>query len=126
MVYSVGANINFVFEAKQAKAPLLWKYSGLPSGIIGGQDGIVKGVFVNPGYYSFSVSCSDSLGAVAEAYITWNIQPKTIIRSSQLATVQSQHVELQYDINQVEKEQIAADDELFKALDVVDKKKAVV
>lgn len=58
--------------------------------------------------------------------MTWNIQPKTLVRSSQLVDVQSQHVELQYDINQVEKEQIAADDELFKALDIVGQKKSDV
>lgn len=107
-------------------APLLWRYTSLPSGIFGDQSGLVKGTFVNPGYYSFSASCSDSVGVSAEAYITWNIQPRTLIRSSQLVEVQTSHVPLQYDIAQVEKDQIAADDELFKALEIVSQKKKVV
>lgn len=94
----------------------MWKYTNLPSGIYGDQSGLVKGTFVNSGYYSFSVSCSDAVGSTAEAFITWNIQPKTLVRSSQLAEVQSQHVPLIYDIDQVEKEQVEADDQLFKAL----------
>lgn len=101
LVYSVGTNIKFSLEAKNGASPLLWKYSNLPSGIYGDQAGLIKGTFVNPGYYSFSVSCSDSLGAAAEAYLTWNIQPKTIIRSEQIVDVQSQHVPLIYDIDQV-------------------------
>ncbi len=126
LVYSVGANIQFKLDANHGAAPLLWKYSNLPSGIYGDQLGLIKGAFVNSGYYSFSVSCSDSVGSSAEAYITWNIQPKTLIRSSQLVDVESQHVPLQYDIDQVEKGQVAADEELFKALDIVDKQKQVV
>ena len=98
----------------------------MPSGIYGDQSGLIKGAFVDSGYYSFSVSCSDAVGSTAEAYLTWNIQPKTLVRSSQLVDVQSQHVPLIYDINQVEKEQVEADDQLFKALDIVDKQKKVV
>ena len=126
LVYQVGTVIQFQLEAKNGKAPLLWRYNSLPSGVYGDQNGLVKGTFINSGYYSFSASCADSMGASAEAYITWNIQPKTLVRSSQLVDVQSQHVELQYDINQVEKEQVSADDDLFKALELVDQKKKVV
>lgn len=84
LVYSVGSNIEFALEAKNGAAPLLWKYNNLPKGIVGDQRGLIKGVFAEPGYYSFSVSCSDSVGISAEAYLTWNIQPKTIIRSTQV------------------------------------------
>ena len=125
LVYQVGTVIQFQLEAKNGNAPLLWRYNSLPSGIYGDQTGLVKGTFINTGYYSFSASCADSLGVSAEAYITWNIQPRTLIRSSQLVEVQSQHVELQYDIYQVEKEQVTADEELFKALEIVDQKKKV-
>jgi hypothetical protein len=126
LVYQVGSVIQFQLEAQQGKAPLLWRYSNLPSGIFGDQSGLIKGTFVNPGYYSFSASCSDSVGVSAEAYITWNIQPRTLIRSSQLVEVSATHVPLQYDIGQVEKEQIASNEELFKALEIVDQKKKVV
>lgn len=98
----------------------------MPSGIYGDQSGLIKGAFVDSGYYSFSVSCSDAIGSTAEAYLTWNIQPKTLVRSSQLIDVKSQSIPLIYDINQVEKEQVDADDQLFKALDIVDKQKKVV
>jgi len=126
LVYQVGTVIQFQLEAQNGKSPLLWRYNNLPSGIFGDQSGLVKGTFINSGYYSFSASCSDSLGATAEAFLTWNIQPKTLVRSTQLVDVQSQHVELQYDIKQVEKEQVTADDDLFKALETVSQKKKVV
>lgn len=126
LVYQVGTVIQFQLEAQNGKAPLLWRYTNLPSGIFGDQSGLIKGTFVNPGYYSFSASCADSLGISAEAYITWNIQPRTLVRSSQLVEVQATHVPLQYDISQVEKEQVAADDELFKALEIVGERKKVV
>jgi hypothetical protein len=43
-----------------------------------------------------------------------------------LVEVQATRVPLQYDISQVEKEQVAADNELFKALEIVDQRKKVV
>lgn len=126
LVYQVGTNIEFQLVAENGKAPLLWRYNNLPSGIRGDQTGLIRGTFVEPGYYSFSASCSDSLGVTAEAFLTWNIQPRTLVRSSQLVDVRSQPVPLQYDIKQVEKEQITANEELFKALEIVDQRKKVV
>lgn len=70
--------------------------------------------------------CSDSVGVSAESYITLNIQPKTAIRTSEVVQVKNQHVELKYNIEEVENEQVAADNELFSALEVVNVKKAVV
>lgn len=82
-------------------APLLWRYKNLPDGLYGDQTGIIKGVFVNSGYYSFSVECSDSVGISAETFLTWNIQPKTGLKTNNVVEVQTQHVPLIYDIDQV-------------------------
>ena len=81
LVYQVGTNIEFQLAAQNGNAPLLWRYNSLPSGIRGDHNGLIRGTFVEPGYYSFSASCSDSLGITAEAFITWNIQPRTLVRS---------------------------------------------
>jgi hypothetical protein len=42
---------------------------------------VIEGIFDEVGYYSFSASCSDSNGQNADSYFTFNIQPRTIVRS---------------------------------------------
>ena len=99
LIYSVGANINFNLRADGAIAPLLWRYKNLPNGLQGDQTGIIRGVFVNSGYYSFSVECSDSVGISAETFLTWNIQPRTGLTTSNVVEVRNQYVPLIYDID---------------------------
>lgn len=80
--YAVGDKVGFNLQAKDGKAPYTWTYNNLPAELVGDKDGIISGIFNREGYYSFSASACDSLGAIADSYYTINVQPVTAAKSN--------------------------------------------
>jgi len=80
-VYTVGKKVSLNLQAKEGKAPYTWTYNSLPAQLVGGIDGIISGLFDQEGYYSFSASACDSLGAIADSYFTINVQPTKVVQS---------------------------------------------
>lgn len=79
----------------------------------------MSGSFSAEGYYSFSASCSDADGNVADAFFTFNVQPQGSVTSN-LIEVPNRNVPLQYDIDQVANQQVQATNAVFKALQLVE------
>jgi hypothetical protein len=69
-------------QAINGKEPYTWNYINLPYKLSGNESGIVYGSIDQEGYYTFSASASDSLGATADSYFTLNIQPVTMINGT--------------------------------------------
>lgn len=84
--YAVGNKVNLNLQAKAGKAPYTWTYNNLPAQLVGGKDGIISGIFDQEGYYSFSASACDNLGAIADSYFTFNVQPTAVVKSKLLFT----------------------------------------
>ena len=95
--------------------------------------GAIEGKIEKQGYFNFNVEVADAEGASAQAFLTVNIQPKTILRSksyiyylaTEVVSVPSSN-SVGYNIGAIEDEQIASDNELFSALDVVSTRKDIV
>ena len=83
LTWIVGDKIDFALHAEHGKAPFLWDYMNLPKQLTAGADGIIKGVFEEEGYYSFEATATDADGNFAEAYLTFNVQPRKVRQSTQ-------------------------------------------
>ncbi len=74
-VFMAGTQVNITFTAVMGSPPYSWTYLRLPLELNGSADGKVSGFFYAKGYYSFGVTCADSLGRSTDSYFTLNIQP---------------------------------------------------
>lgn len=137
LIFKAGQAVKIPFVAKNGVGKLVWSFIGLPSGIKGSAlEGAIGGSVQNPGYYNFQVECGDSEGRSAQAFVTINIQPKASLTSNFLFNLLASNV-VQVSrtsiastsfasFDKIEAEQVSADNELFKALDIVDTRKKVV
>ena len=138
LIFRVDQAVRIPFVAKNSVGRLVWSFIGLPTGIKGSTlDGSIDGTIQNAGYYNFQVECADGEGKSAQAFVTINVQPKTsltsnffiiIILASKVVQVSSNSFSSSSlaTFEKIEAEQVAADNQLFKALDVVDTRKKVV
>jgi hypothetical protein len=78
----VGDKIELFLQAKNGQNPYTWNFLNLPAQLKGDQSGKLLGSFDQEGYYSFSASCSDGSGSNADSYMTFNIQPRTLGKST--------------------------------------------
>lgn len=81
-IYRSGQSISIQLNAEGGAAPITWNYENLPKGLSGDNTGKITGACADSGLYSFSVSAGDSKGLKAVSYYTLNVQPGTIIRST--------------------------------------------
>ena len=81
LTWIVGDKIDFALKTEHGKAPFKWDFVNLPEQLIAGSDGIIRGVFEQEGYYSFSASVSDAEGNAADSFFTFNVQPKALLPS---------------------------------------------
>ena len=129
MIFRVGESIRIPFTVKTSAGALVWVFRGLPTGIQGSSnDGLVQGTISETGYYNLQVECADKEGKSGQAFITINVQPRVTLTTTQLVDVKSKStvVSSHSTYDAIEVEQVAADNELFKALDIVDTRKKVV
>jgi hypothetical protein len=110
--------VNLNLQAQNGNPPYTWNYLNLPSQLSGDNSGNIKGSFDQEGYYSFSASAADSKGNAVDSYYTLNIQPKTLVNSN-LIDVPNRNVPVQYDLNQVESQQLAATNAVYAAIALV-------
>lgn len=80
-VFMAGTSVNISFTASMGSPPYQWAYLRLPLELSGTKDGQVTGYFEMEGYYSFGVTCSDSLGKSTDSFFTLNIQPFTFFNN---------------------------------------------
>lgn len=78
-----GTQVNITFTAVMGSPPYSWTYLRLPLELNGSADGKVSGFFYAKGYYSFGVTCADSLGRSTDSFFTLNIQPLTFFANWQ-------------------------------------------
>lgn len=64
-VFISGRLVTINLSAQSGISPYTWNYPNLPSGLSGNQNGTLSGVISSPGYYTITVSCSDSKGISA-------------------------------------------------------------
>jgi hypothetical protein len=76
-VFMAGTQVGIIFNASMGTPPYYWTYLRLPLELAGTSGGSLTGFFAMEGYYSFGVTCADSLGKSTDAYFTLNIQPLT-------------------------------------------------
>lgn len=129
LIFRVGESIRIPFTVKTSAGSLVWVFRGLPTGIQGSSnDGIIQGSVTEAGYYNLQVECADKEGKSGQAFITINVQPKVTLTTTHLVDVQSKStvVSTHSTYDAIEAEQVAADNELFKALDIVDTRKKIV
>lgn len=126
LTYLVGDQVNFNLDAQNGKAPYTWSYVNLPSQLNGDKSGRIIGSFNQEGYYSFSASANDGSGSNADSYFTFNVQPKSVTKSnhifysgSVLIEVPDRNVPVRYDLQQVEAQQLAAENAVFAAIKIV-------
>ena len=82
LTYIVGDKISLNLGTEHGKAPFKWDFMNLPDALNANSDGIIRGVFEQEGYYSFSATVSDADGNLADSFFTINIQPKTLLAST--------------------------------------------
>lgn len=82
-IYRVNDKIDVKLESKGGKLPIAWNYRGLPKGLYGDSHGRIRGSVKSAGLYSFSASCGDAVGQKASSYYTLNVQPGSLIKSTQ-------------------------------------------
>lgn len=122
---------------RNAVGPVVWVFRGLPTGLKGNSnDGSIEGQVAESGYYNIQTECADNEGKAGQAFFVLNVQPKVtltckffyyllatkIVEVESKVQVSSSHST--YDA--IEAEQVATDNELFKALDNVDTRKKIV
>ena len=52
----------------------MWSYMHLPNDLIGTRNGLIRGHFLNDGYYTFGAICADKRGSVLDYFFTLNVQ----------------------------------------------------
>jgi len=129
--YQAGEKVNLALQAVKGVSPYTWSFMNLPAGLVGTKDGKVSGVLNDAGYYSFSASANDAEGSSADCYYTFNIQPQGTAGKyasnlvSNLIEVPNRNIPVQYDINQVEKQQLQATNAVYSAIRVVNDAKSI-
>jgi hypothetical protein len=121
----VGEDFHYQINTENANGETVYGYFGLPNGIYGDQErGVLTGRFSEAGVFTFALETADQSGNSAEGFLTISVieqhQTQTELSNVQLDT----RVTYNFDLEEIRREQIAADRELFDALAVVNAAKA--
>lgn len=119
----VNTNFQYSFQTENGKGDLVYAFFGLPSGIVADRKtGRISGTVAQPGIYTLGCEVADQTGSSAEGFVTITVlgTEQTELSNVQLDT----KVLYKFDLNEIRKEQVAADRELFDALAVVNAAKA--
>lgn len=119
----VNSNFQYSFQTENGKGDLVYAFFGLPEGLVADRrTGRITGTIAQPGIYTLGCEVADQTGSSAEGFVTITVlgTQQTELSNVQLDT----KVLYKFDLNEIRKEQISADRELFDALAVVNAAKA--
>lgn len=98
----------------------------MPRGLKGNSlTGEVEGEIKDSGYYNFNVEVADGNGDSSAVFVTVNVQPKSTLKTHKIVEVEANSY-INFNMKGLESEQVSADNELFKNLDIVDTRKGIV
>lgn len=119
----INSNFQYNFKTENGNGDLVYAFFGLPNGLVADRKtGIISGTVAQPGIYTLGCEVADQSGSSAEGFVTITVlgTQQTELSNVQLDT----KVLYKYDLNEIRKEQVSADRELFDALAIVNAAKA--